>query len=121
MAYILIVDTQTALRQQLVQLIRQAGHRATAIATVAQAAKVLQTILPDLLAADTTLTDGSSAGLVRQAAALGVKTFMMSGNPDLIVEFDNAGQPYLSKPFPPELFVRRAQEILAAGSAPGRS
>jgi DNA-binding response OmpR family regulator len=38
---------------------------------------------------------------------------MMTGNPDRIIEFDGAGQPYLSKPFPPNVFVRRVEEILA--------
>jgi DNA-binding response OmpR family regulator len=39
---------------------------------------------------------------------------MMTGNPDRIVEFDGAGQPYLSKPFSPDAFVQRVQQILAA-------
>jgi hypothetical protein len=29
----------------------------------------------------------------------------MTGNPDRIVELDGAGQPFLSKPFPPDAFV----------------
>ena len=49
---------------------------------------------------------------MQQAEALGAKTLMMTGNPDRIVEFDGAGQPYLSKPFPVEVFVERVQEIL---------
>jgi hypothetical protein len=39
----------------------------------------------------------------------------MTGNPDRIVELDGAGQPFLSKPFPPDAFVQRVQEILGAG------
>ena len=35
---------------------------------------------------------------------------MMTGNPDRIIEFDGAGQPYLSKPFLPDLFVQRMRE-----------
>lgn len=117
MAYVLIVDTQAAFRQQLVRLIEQAGHRAVAVATIAEAASALKTATPDLLATDVTLTDGSSTGLIQQATELGAKTLMMTGNPDRIVEFDGAGQPYLSKPFPPELFVQRMEEVLAAGKA----
>jgi hypothetical protein len=37
MAYILIVDSQAEFRQQLVRLLEQAGHRATAVATVSEA------------------------------------------------------------------------------------
>jgi DNA-binding response OmpR family regulator len=117
MAYILIVDSQAASHQQLVLLMEQIGHRATAVATIAEANRVLHEGAPDLLASDVTLTDGSSAGLVRQAVGLGAKTLMMTGNPERIVEFDGAGQPYLSKPFPPELFVQRIEEILAGGNA----
>jgi DNA-binding response OmpR family regulator len=39
---------------------------------------------------------------------------MMTGSPDRIIEFDGAGQPYLSKPFPPDVFLQRVEEILVA-------
>jgi CheY-like chemotaxis protein len=42
MARILIVDTQTELRHQLVRLLEQAGHRATAVATISEAATLLK-------------------------------------------------------------------------------
>lgn len=113
MANILIVDTQAAARQQLVKLMEDAGHRASAVATIAEATRIVQETPPDLLATDVTLTDGSSTALVQQAIELGASTLMMTGNPDRIVEFDGAGQPYLSKPFMPELFVQRVEEILA--------
>ena len=50
MARILIVDTQSELRHQLVRLLEQAGHRATAFATVSEAAGLLREDVPDLLA-----------------------------------------------------------------------
>ena len=115
MAYVLILDTQVEVRQQLVRLLEQAGHRATAVATLAEAAEILRSGTPDLLATDVVLTDGSSTNLARQASELGAKTLMMTGNPDRIVEFDGAGQPYLSKPFPPDAFLQRVEEVLAAG------
>jgi two-component system OmpR family response regulator len=114
MAHILILDTQPELRQQLVRLLEQAGHRATAVATISQATALLQREVPDLVATDVVLPDGSSTKLVEQAASAGAKTLMMTGNPDRILEFDGAGQPYLSKPFQPAAFVKRVQEILAA-------
>ena len=114
MAYILIVDTQPELRQQLVRVLEKAGHRAAAVATISEAGGILQAGVPDLLATDVVLTDGSSTNLVQRAATLGAKTLMMTGNPDRIVEFDGAGQPYLSKPFAPEKFLQRVEEVLAA-------
>jgi two-component system OmpR family response regulator len=119
MAYILIVDTQPELRHRLVRLLESAGHRAAAVATVSEAVGVLQTQVPDLLATDVVLTDGSSTGLTEQAAVVGVKTLVMTGNPDRIVEFDGAGQPYLSKPFLPEVFLKRVKEMLAETSNMG--
>jgi DNA-binding response OmpR family regulator len=115
MAYILIVDSQAATRHYLINLIEQAGHRAEAVSTLAEASHMLDEAVPDLLATDVTLSDGSSAALVQRATELGAKTLMMTGNPERIMEFDGSGQPYLSKPFTPELFVKRVQEILAAG------
>jgi DNA-binding NtrC family response regulator len=64
MAYILIVDTQPELRQGLVRVLEKAGHRAAAVATVSEATGILQAGVPDLLASDVVLTDGSSANLV---------------------------------------------------------
>ena len=115
MPYILIVDSQTEFRQQLVRLLGQASHRATAIALVSEATSLLQAEVSDVLATDVVLTDGSSTSLVQQAGSAGAKTLMMTGNPERIIEFDGAGQPYLSKPFRPEAFLERVQEILAEG------
>jgi DNA-binding response OmpR family regulator len=114
MAYILIVDTEAELRQRLLLLLEQGGHRATTVATISEATSILEAELLDLLATDVVLTDGSSRSLAKHALELGVKTPMMTGGPDRIVEFDGAGQPYLSKPFPPDLFLQRVPEILAA-------
>lgn len=114
MAYILIVDSQVEFRQQLVRLLEQAGHRATAVASVSEAASLLQSEVPDLLVTDVVLTDGSSTSLVQQAEAAGAKTLMMTGNPDRIIEYDGAGKPYLSKPFLADLFVQRVREMLSS-------
>jgi len=115
MARILIVDTLTDLRHALVRLLEQAGHSTTAVATVAEAAGILAVDVPDLLATDVVLIDGSSRSLVTQAETAGAKTLVLTGSPDRIVEFDGSGQPYLSKPFPPEAFLRRVEQILATG------
>ena len=115
MARILIVEAQTDLRHRLVSLLEQAGHSATAVATIAEAASILAVDVPDLLATDVVLTDGSSTSLVKKAETAGAKSLMMTGSPDRIVEFDGSGQPYLSKPFQPEAFLRRVEQILSTG------
>ena len=114
MARILIVDTQSELRHRLVRLLEQAGHSATAVATVSEAACILREDVPDLLATNVVLIDGSGIGLAKQAEAAGAKILMMTGSPDRIVEFEGAGQRYLSKPFAPEAFWQRVQEILSS-------
>jgi hypothetical protein len=68
--------------------------------------------VPDLLATNVILTDGSSTTLVQQAEAAGAKTLIMTGNPDRIIDF--VDQPYLSKPCPSGLFVQRVKKLLAA-------
>ena len=114
MAYVLIVDSHAGVRRHLARLLDQAGDRAIAVATVSEAISLLRAEVPDLLATEAVLIDGASTNLVQQAEAVGAKVLMMTGNPDRIVEFDGAGQPYLSKPFVPEAFLQRVQEILAA-------
>ena len=66
MAHIIIVDTQAQLRDQLALLLERAGHRATAVATVSEATNLLQAEIPDLLATDVVLIDGSSTSLAQQ-------------------------------------------------------
>jgi CheY-like chemotaxis protein len=46
MARILIIDTQPALGHSLVSLLEQAGHNATAVATIAEAASILAVDVP---------------------------------------------------------------------------
>src|SRR5260370_39933001 len=101
MAYILIVDSHAEFRQQLLRLLEDAGHRATAVATVREAANMLQTEVPDLMATDAVLTDGSSTSLAKQTEAAGAKMLMMTGGPDRIGEVAAADQPDLSKPLSP--------------------
>jgi DNA-binding response OmpR family regulator len=112
MAYIPIVDSQAEFRQQLVLQLDKAGHRAAAVATVSAATKLIEDEVPDLLATDGVLSDGSSTCLVEQTKAAGAKVLMMTGNPDRIVELDGAGQPYVSKPVAPEAFVQRVRHVL---------
>jgi CheY-like chemotaxis protein len=70
MADILIADNQPELRQQL----EKAGHRVAAVATISEAIGFLQAGIPDLMATDLVLTDGSSNNLVHGGATLGAKT-----------------------------------------------
>ena len=112
MAYILIVDSQAEFRQQLVLQLEKAGHRAAAVATVSAATKLIEDEVPDLLATDGVLSDGSSTSLVQQAEAADAKILMLTGNSDRIVELDGAGQPYVSKPVAPEAFVQRVRQVL---------
>ena len=113
MARILIIDTQTELRHQLVRLLEQAGHSAASVATISEAATLLKEHVPDLVATNVVLTDGSGTNLAEQAKAAGAKVLMLTGSPDRIIEFAGSRQPYLSKPFPPEAFLRRVREILS--------
>ena len=112
MAYIIIVDTQGEFRARLARVLEGAGYRADAVATIAEATSLLQAEAPDLLATDVVLTDGSSTRLVERAETAGVKTLMMTGNPDRILEFGGARQAYLSKPFQPDAFLKKVEESL---------
>jgi DNA-binding response OmpR family regulator len=118
MAYILIVDSQAEFRQNLVRRLEEAGHRATAVATVSEASKILRVEVPDVLATDVVLTDGSSTALAKQGEMAGAKVLMMTGNPDRLIEFDGAGQPYLSKPFPVEAFLQRVTTLIRDRAEP---
>ena len=67
-----------------------------------------------MLATDVVLTNGSSTSLAQQTEVAGANTLMMTGNPDRIIEFYGAEQPYLSKPFLSDLFVQPVREMLSS-------
>jgi DNA-binding NtrC family response regulator len=48
MARVLIVNTQSDLRQELVRLLEQAGHRATVVATISQAIGFIEEHIPEV-------------------------------------------------------------------------
>jgi DNA-binding response OmpR family regulator len=102
MAYVLIVDTQAELRQHLVRLLEEAGHRTTAVAAISEATSLLDAEVPDLLATDAGLIDGASGASAKHTEAAGAKILMMTGSPDRIIEFDGAGQPYFSSRLSPK-------------------
>ena len=60
------------------------------------------------------VTIGTASPGGRRARKAGEKILMMTGSSDRILEFDGAGQPYLSKPFPPDVFLQRVEELLAS-------
>jgi DNA-binding response OmpR family regulator len=73
------VSSSSTLRRildRLVSLLERAGHSATAVATIAEAASILAINVPDLLATDVVLTHGSSTSLAKQPEAAGAKTLM---------------------------------------------
>jgi len=78
MAYILIVDSQAEFRDPLVLGLEQAGYRAAAVATISEATRLIENEVPDLLATDGVLVDGTSTSLVQQAEAAGANILMMT-------------------------------------------
>ena len=89
-------QVKRAVREQdpVRRLSQQILPATSAVASVSEATSLLQTEVPDLLATDVVLTDGSSTSVVQQAEAAGANTLMMTGNPDQIIEFVGAGHPY---------------------------
>jgi hypothetical protein len=127
MARILIVETQINVRHTLVSLLEQAGHSATAVATLAEAASILAVDVPDLLATDVVLTDGSSTSLAKQVEAAGARTLMMTaartGSSSLMVPDSRTCQSH----FRPKRFCngssrsfRRGEYVRAAPLSPRR-
>jgi DNA-binding NtrC family response regulator len=85
MARILIVDTQAEFRHELARLLERAGHRAAAVAIVSEAAGTLKDDVPNLLATNVVLIDGSGVSLAKRAETAGTKVLIITGSPDRIV------------------------------------
>ena len=73
MAIVLIVDSQAGVRQQVVRLLAQAGHRATAVATVSEATSLLQLRSPTCWRPMPCWPTAQATNVVQQAEAAGAQ------------------------------------------------
>jgi DNA-binding response OmpR family regulator len=95
----LLVEDDPDLRQLLKYVIEAAGHTADCVVTKQEAVFLLAPRSHELAICNVILPDGSGRDVATSAMKLGIKTVLVSGNPDAMEAMSVAGTPYLAKPF----------------------
>jgi DNA-binding response OmpR family regulator len=119
---VLLVEDDDDVRALLRELLTDAGYVVTDAGRLADARLALAAppdAAFDLVVVDVMLPDGHGTALVRAAERRGVKSLVVTGNPDRMTLFEGQGVDYLSKPFRPVEFLRRVEACLASPSRAG--
>ena len=118
---LLLVSSDTAVRETLVPLLNQEGHSTRLLATRAEAAQALGSSLPDALIVDAVLDDGSGYDVVDQLRGLAggesVPVLVLSprsGFLDRLEAIHGGADGYFDKPVDGKALLRRLQHLLEA-------
>jgi DNA-binding NtrC family response regulator len=113
---VLLVEDEAAVRAVVTAFLASAGYRVTKAATVATAREILAEEPFDLVIAGARLPDGRGEDLARAAEQRGVKTLVISGDPERLQQAAAAGVPHLGKPFRAAALAERVADVLAAAA-----
>lgn len=118
---ILVVDDKLAVRNDISEWLRHAGHHVTLAASASAALDAVRVALPEVALVDIHLSDQSGVKVVKtlQAEWPEVRCILMSGDHEVaedtaeLVKLLDAGVPFLYKPFRPDDLL---QQIFASPS-----
>ena len=94
-----MIEDHEEVHRFLCEMIRLAGHNVDGVKSKAEALVMLSQGSHDILVADMGLPDGTGGDLAAIAAQLGIGTILITGHPERANALDQAGVPYLMKPF----------------------
>jgi DNA-binding response OmpR family regulator len=117
MARILVVDDEPAVREIMIELLRDGNHEPAGAATIRDAVSLLRDQEWHVVLADLVLSDGDGRKICREAAKIRVPCALMTGNIEILGELDAAGIPYLPKPFSAERLFAFLRPLLEYPSA----
>jgi DNA-binding response OmpR family regulator len=100
--HILVVENESELYELIQAALECDGFRVTFASKKAAAMSLLSSLKIDLVVVDVDLPDGLGTDVARHAASLTIPGILMTGHPKHIVEFDQKGIDYITKPFHPE-------------------
>lgn len=96
---ILLVEDEPSIRQIVAEVVYEAGFRIATAGNYAEGVVSLNACRPAVLIANALLPDGDGHKLAEIARRIGVPTLLVSGHPEVIVEAEESGVPFLAKPF----------------------
>ncbi len=96
---ILLVEEEPRLREVFTDILEEAGFRIELASSYADGVVLVNASKPALLIANVLLADGDGYELAQAARRLGVPALLISGHPEVILEAEARGVPFLAKPF----------------------
>jgi len=115
---ILLVEDEPGIRSLINETVEEAGFRIEAASNYADGLVLLKNSLPAVLIANVLLPDGDGHKLAEAARRLGVPTLLVSGHPEVIVEAEREGIPFLAKPFGLDKLKRVIQTLIKPIAGP---
>jgi DNA-binding response OmpR family regulator len=103
--------------QLLSDALETAGHTADCVMTKREAVYLLAPRSHELAICNVILPDGSGRDVATSAMKLGIKTLLVTGNPDAMQVMTMAGVPYLEKPFRLRDLTRLIEDQLSSRSS----
>lgn len=119
---ILVVEDDASIAELITWALDDAGFEVRTAITVAEALRVCEQSLPDLIVADLLLPDGLGSELVcrirERTGHHAVATLLMSAHPRAQEHASSAGaDACLQKPFDLDEFFRKVEDLLGPGPA----
>lgn len=116
MANILIVEDDELLNHLLKYTLLQSGHTITAVLTLKNALKEIETKLFDLIVLDVNLPDGNGFDFYKQyRTSINAPTIFFTVNDmesDMIKGYELGAEDYITKPFPIHVFQKKVAVVL---------
>jgi DNA-binding response OmpR family regulator len=100
----LLVEDDPDLRQLLQYVIEAAGHTADCVVTKQEAVYLLAPRSHELAICNVILPDGSGRDVATSAMKLGIKTVLVSGNPDAMEAMSGRGHSVFGETLPAQRF-----------------
>lgn len=99
MPCIVVIESDSDVAGVLTEFLRTEGYRCGAAYSRLVAQRFLHHVRPDLVLVECWLPDGDGLQVARLASKMGVPAVVMSSGLDRAAEAEQAGLPYLQKPF----------------------
>lgn len=114
MPHILFVDDEPSICELMQMALETSGScRVTTAMTGDQALSVLMQDRPDAVIVDAVLPKTSGLGIANVAVHFGIPVLIVTGEPATAEKLDQAGCPFLWKPFHIDTIVAEARALLA--------